>query len=158
MHKAPFGIALSCTFASKWLQHRPALGKTGKLDSNNIFHTCKTIQNMLLKLLNVAYWEDRVLLWIDMNRATTFSTRLHVHQAKTQVSLRIRTVWSESSLSAWGRWVTTKTLILSDCGCTDWSESSLGVQAILQETLCPVSYHSRYRNDLQINLWWIPSK
>ena len=30
-------------------------------------------------------------------------TRLHVRPAKTQISLRIRAVWSESSLSAWGR-------------------------------------------------------
>ena len=31
----------------------------------------------------------------EMSRGTTFPTRLHVHPAKTQISLRIRTDWSE---------------------------------------------------------------
>ena len=38
---------------------------------------------------------------IQFSRRTAFLTRLHVRPAKTQTSLRVRAVWSESSLSAW---------------------------------------------------------
>ena len=38
-----------------------------------------------------------------MSRATAFPTRLHLRPAKTQISLRIRAVWSEFPLSAWPR-------------------------------------------------------
>ena len=38
-----------------------------------------------------------------LSRGTAFPTRLHVRPAKTPISLRNRTVWSESSLSAWWR-------------------------------------------------------
>ena len=58
-------------------------------------------------------------------------TFVHVRPAKIQISLRIRAVWSESSLGAF--WIarmesvfvrTTKTLIRLR-GCAGWSESSL---------------------------------
>ena len=39
---------------------------------------------------------------MKLSRATAFLTRLHFRSAKTQSSLRIHPVWSESSLSAWG--------------------------------------------------------
>ena len=37
----------------------------------------------------------------QMSRIVTKPTKWHVGQAKTQISLGIRPVWSESSLSAW---------------------------------------------------------
>ena len=37
----------------------------------------------------------------DLSSLTTKPTKWHVHPAKTQISLGIRPVWSESSLSAW---------------------------------------------------------
>ena len=40
-------------------------------------------------------------LYIFLNR--TKPTKWHVRPAKTRISLGIRTVWSESSLSAWGK-------------------------------------------------------
>ena len=36
-----------------------------------------------------------------MARMVTKPRKWHVHPAKTQISLGIRSVWSESSLSAW---------------------------------------------------------
>ena len=65
----------------------------------------------------------------------TKPTKWHVCQVKTQISLGIRPVWSESSLSAWRklgslatRWVQAKTLIRLG-RCPGWSESSLGTQS-----------------------------
>ena len=40
-------------------------------------------------------------LYSDMSRLMTKPTKWHVRPAKTQISLGIRPVWSESSLSAW---------------------------------------------------------
>ena len=39
--------------------------------------------------------------WKDMSRIVTKPTKWHVRPAKTQISLGIRPIWSESSLSAW---------------------------------------------------------
>ena len=41
------------------------------------------------------------LLWEKLSRIVTKPTKWHVRSAKTQISLGIRPVWSESSLSAW---------------------------------------------------------
>ena len=70
-----------------------------------------------------------------MSRLMTEPTKWHVRPAKTQISLGICPVWSESSLCA--QWVaedqdffmrTAKTLIrLGEC--PGWSESSLGAQS-----------------------------
>ena len=58
-----------------------------------------------------------------------------VHPVKTQISLGIRPVWSESLLSAWRKlgslathWAQAKTLIRLG-GCPGWSESLLGAQS-----------------------------
>ena len=63
------------------------------------------------------------------------TTTWHVCPAKTQISLGIHPVWSESLLSAWRNlWLslerTAKTLIRLG-RCPGWSECSLGVQIIL---------------------------
>ena len=67
----------------------------------------------------------------------TKTTKWHVPPAKTQISLGIRPDWSESSLSArWKlgslatHWMQAKPLIRLG-GYLGWSESSLGVKAIL---------------------------
>ena len=39
--------------------------------------------------------------WLNMNHDMTKPIKWHVRPAKTQISLGIRPVWSESSLSAW---------------------------------------------------------
>ena len=71
------------------------------------------------------------------NHSMTKPTKWSVRPAKTQISLGIRPVWSESSLCA--QWVakdpsifmwTVKTMIRLG-GCPGWSESSLGAHAIL---------------------------
>ena len=55
-----------------------------------------------IELLNVAsmYWH-LFCVTIPMSRLMTKPTKCHVRPAKTQISLGIRPVWSESSLSAW---------------------------------------------------------
>ena len=72
-----------------------------------------------------------------MSRDMTKTTKWHVRPAKAQISLGIRPVWSESSLSALRKleslathWAPTKTLIRLG-GYPGWSESSLGAHAIL---------------------------
>ena len=64
------------------------------------------------------------------------TNKVIVRPAKIQISLGIRPVWSESSLSAWRKLgsLTThsaeaKTLIRLG-GCPGWSESSLGAQSL----------------------------
>ena len=59
-------------------------------------------------------------------------TKWHVRPAKTQISLDIRPVWSESSLSAWrklGYPLSTQRRLIRLGGCPGWSESSLGAQS-----------------------------
>ena len=63
------------------------------------------------------------------------TNKVSVRPAKTQISLGIRPVWSESSLSAWRKLGslapmkrTAKTLIRLG-GCPGWSESSLGAHS-----------------------------
>ena len=70
-----------------------------------------------------------------MSRNTTKPTIWPVCPAKTQISLGIRPVWSESSLcvlriakaSSCGQW----RLFIRLGGCPGWSESSLGAHVIL---------------------------
>ena len=66
----------------------------------------------------------------------TKPTKWHVCPAKTQISLGIHPVWSESSLSAWRKlgslsthWVQAKTLIRLG-GCPGWPESLLGAHFV----------------------------
>ena len=62
----------------------------------------------------------------------TKPTKRHVRPAKARISLGIRPVWSESSLSAWrniGPLTTYWPIRLS--GCPGWSESSLGARHFL---------------------------
>ena len=47
------------------------------------------------------------------------STRFHVCPEKSQISLRIRAVWSESSLSTWRRF---RSLATDSEPCDDWSD------------------------------------
>ena len=74
-----------------------------------------------------------------MSPLTTKPTKWPVHPTKTQISLGIRPVWSESSLSAsWRNHVSlavAKTLIRLG-RCPGWSESSLGAQVILLVLSC----------------------
>ena len=67
----------------------------------------------------------------------TKPTKLHVRPTKSQISLGICPVWSESLLSAWRKlrslathWAQAKTLIRLG-GCPGWSEFSLDAHAIL---------------------------
>ena len=71
-----------------------------------------------------------------LSQLMTKPTKWYVRPAKTQLSLTIRPVWSETSPSAWRKLgslateCTAKTRIRLG-GCPGWSESSLGTQAIL---------------------------
>ena len=73
------------------------------------------------------------------------TNKVTVRSAKTKISLGIRPVWSESSLSAWRKLgplathsVQAKTLIRLG-RCPGWSESSLGAQSLCW--FCSVSAH-----------------
>ena len=64
-------------------------------------------------------------------------TKWHVRE-KTQISLGIRPVWSESSLSAWRKLgsLVTHEAHSEDSDQSSWSESSLGAQSILLILTC----------------------
>ena len=82
---------------------------------------------------------------IDLSQSMTKWTIWNVHPAKTQISLGIRPVWSESSLCA--HWVAKDPMFLhansEDSDQTGrmpgWSESSLGTQVILLVLSCASS-------------------
>ena len=71
-----------------------------------------------------------------MSHLMTKPTKWHVHQAKTLNSLGIRSVWSDSSLSAWSTLGSLVTHWLHSEDWSDWADaqadlSSLGAQTIL---------------------------
>ena len=74
--------------------------------------------NKKLTSSDVSYVTSMVYWTNDMSHLMTKPTKWHVHPATTQVSLGIRSVWSESLLSAWRKlgslathWRIEKTLI-----------------------------------------------
>ena len=76
-----------------------------------------------------------IIMKRNMIQHMTKWTKWHVHPAKTWISLGIRQVWSESSLSAWRKlrslathWAQARTLIRLGRR-PGWSESSLGAQS-----------------------------
>ena len=82
-------------------------------------------------------------------------TKLPVRPAKTQISLGIQPVWSESSLSSWintGPYLPiaciVKTLIRLG-GCPDWSESSP-----THMSFCRLKYPSRALSHTQLYSWF----
>ena len=73
--------------------------------------------------------------WVSechMSRLMTKPTKWHVCPAKTQISLGIHPVWSESSLSAWrklGYPMGAQWRLIRLGGCPGWSESLLGAES-----------------------------
>ena len=67
-----------------------------------------------------------------MSRNVRKRTFWHVRPTKTQISLRIRAVWLESSLSAWRNIVSLAIrnapvkILIRLCECAGWSDSPLG--------------------------------
>ena len=102
-----------------------------------------------------------------MNRLMTKPTNRYVRPAKTQLSLGIRPIWSESLLCALrtqGFFMrTVRTLIRLD-GCPGWSESSLGAHAILLVLSWGGSYAtslrfwSKHSKEVNHGLIWVPSR
>ena len=84
-----------------------------------------------IRLTRSNWWRSRNITEPQHDKTNNVSVR----PAKTQISLGIRPVWSESSLSAWRKLGslapmkrTAKTLIRLG-GCPGWSESSLGAHS-----------------------------
>ena len=118
----------------------------------------KIVQNTdCWKFYIYMYPAYKLLRYTCMTHLITKPTKWHVRPVKIQISLGIRTVWSESSLFA--HWElrtsaffmrTAKTLIRLG-GCSSWSASSLGAHAILLVLSCASSY-----NKHNVDWWWIP--
>ena len=105
-------------------------------------------------------WERDSSKCAQMSRLMTKPTKWHGRPAKTQISLGICRVWSESLLSA-GRklgslathWAQAKALIRLG-GCLGWSESFLGAQSF-----CWFCHEGAYMFARQFvntigQLWW----
>ena len=88
-------------------------------------------------------------MWSKLELRHDKTNKVTVRLARTQISLGIRPVWSESSLSAWRKLRslpikrTAKTLIRLG-RCPGWSESSLGAQSLC--SFCHVTAHSLNNN------------
>ena len=76
---------------------------------------------------------------LNLNRPVTKPTKWPLHPAKTQISLGIRPVWSESSLCT--LWVAKDLTILHAKFIPGWSESSLGAQSFCW--FCRAAAHFR---------------
>ena len=76
-------------------------------------------------------FEDRMVDRTELKKKTT--TKWHVRPAKTQMSLGIRPVWSESSLSAWRKLSSLATQWAPNEDWSDWAdaESSLSILLVL---------------------------
>ena len=72
-------------------------------------------------LLHPSGWSETMRT--DMSRHMTKSTKWHVHPARTQISLGIRPVWSESSLSAWGKLGSLATHWVHSEDSSDWVDA-----------------------------------
>ena len=77
----------------------------------NTHITCEGMLAQLEFALRIltAFRRARICLEFQMSRLMTKPTKWHMHSAKTQISLGICLVWSESSLSTWrklGYWAT----------------------------------------------------
>ena len=59
----------------------------------------------------------------NMSRLMTKPTKWHVHPANSQISLGIRPVWSESSLSAWGKLGSLATHWVHREDWSDWADA-----------------------------------
>ena len=87
------------------------------------------------------------------------TNKMSVRQAKTQISLGIRPVWSESSLSAWKKvWVLSYPLSAQRGGCPGWSESSLGTHSFwwfchIAAHLCLASHKRNMANNVERDVW-----
>ena len=95
-----------------------------------------------------------LMTWfLHMSRLMTKPTKWQMRPAKTQISLSIRPVWSESSLSAWRKLgsLATHWALSKDSDQTGWMPSLIWVFA----------GHSHFdgflmRRLLHIYLWWSP--
>ena len=87
----------------------------------------------------------------------TKPTKWHVRPAKTQISLGIRPVWSESSLSVMKKaWVlsyplSTQRRLIRLGGCPGWAESSLGAVILLVLSCCGSYTHLSVSLDHKTN-------
>ena len=97
-----------------------------------------------------------------MSRLTTKPTKWHVCPVKTQISLGIHPIWSESSLSAWRNlgslathWAHSEDPDQMGRGrCPGWPESLLGAHAILLVMSWGSSFFSFYDNSWKVNIYY----
>ena len=91
------------------------------------------------------------VLWrILMDCSTSNPTKRLVRRAKTQISLGIRPVWSEFSMSTWRNFLSLATHWVHSedpdqtCGCPGWPESLLSACVILLGLSCTGSIFRLY--------------
>ena len=106
------------------------------------------IKTNFMKMSDLKYsksiWWFKYCIYFYMSCHMTKPTKWCVRPARTQISLGIHPVWSESSL--WAQWVAEDPRFLradsedSD-QIPDWSESSMWTHVILLVLSCNSSYH-----------------
>ena len=144
-----FTVCLILSGSCSWL-----VGKCSVINVKVLQYTCTVAQNY------------------KISERKTKSTKWHMHPVKTQISLGISPIWSESLLSASRRFGslkqpikhTAKTLVRLS-GCPGWSESALGtghsvgffmlwlksyLQMMISSSVCCCPIHSNLKS---IRFW-----
>ena len=86
------------------------------------FHGQRKEQYFAEKLHRLPTWLGK-REWNNLSRLMTEPTKWHVRPAKTQISLGIRPVWSESSLSAWRKFGSSTTHWAHSDDWSDWADA-----------------------------------
>ena len=119
----------------------------------HVVHCIITLTNTFIPLLSYQY----------LSRLMTKPTKWHVCSAKIQISLGVRPVWSESSLSTWRKLGSSATIkhiaktLIRLGECPGWSESLLGADAILLALSWDGSFSTPFILKCATKIWKIVS-
>ena len=97
---------------------------------------------------------DNIILWIEMHLSNlmTKPTKWHVHPVKTQISLAISPVWSESSLSAWRNLGSLNTHWVHSEDWSDWMDAQANLS--LHRPYCWFCHDAAHLYTANGNEWW----
>ena len=110
---------------------------------------------------------QRIMHLLNLSHLMTKSTKWPLCTAKTKISLGIPTVWGEPLLSTWRNIGSSATQLsplwrlIRLCGCSGWSESSLGAHIILLVLSwggsfdCFMIWQVAFKNNANFGIKWI---
>ena len=108
---------------------------------------------LCIKSISYSHWEE----WLTHEPHYDKTNKVSVRPAKTQITLGIHPVWSESPLSTWKNLGSLATIerkakaLIRLGGCPGWSESSLGAHSFCW--FCHVVAHINFEGRLMQKPW-----